>query len=344
MRIHDLTEQKELPADTILIHMGVVKEEREVILEFLPLIPLALWGAGAAWTAYDTYKSKKQLDKGEITQAEFTKRVGTDVAITLLAGPTLKLAGAVGKGVWKGGKKIVSMVGGGAAKVGDEVADVSSALAKKIDDVPPVYSTASATAGSAATRAAVSNIDNVAIAARQAADKGATVAKNSSQAVTDIATANAAKTAAGIATKKAAQLAAKKAAQTTASDSRLIGLAAKTTANKIAAKKAAQTAASDSRLIGLAAKTTAKKIDNVVAKKVGNTVVKKVDDVVAKTTKNTVKAVDNQIGKQVVKKGGKRGSKWLKRMRGAGRMLGGGNDSGAGYTSNLQNVVKKYGY
>jgi hypothetical protein len=51
MRIHDLSEQTELPADAILIQMGVVKEEREVILEFLPLIPLALWGAGAAWTA-----------------------------------------------------------------------------------------------------------------------------------------------------------------------------------------------------------------------------------------------------------------------------------------------------
>ena len=69
MRITDLRKQQEMPADTILKEIGVSKAEREYIVEFLPLIPLALWGATAAWTAYDTYQSKKALDSGKITQA-----------------------------------------------------------------------------------------------------------------------------------------------------------------------------------------------------------------------------------------------------------------------------------
>ena len=101
MRLDSLI-HKDLPADAILIEIGVPKEERQVILEFLPLIPVALWAGGAAWTAYDTYQAKKQLDAGEITQAQFAARVGTDVALGVAGGV---LGKAVGKG-FKVGKEI----------------------------------------------------------------------------------------------------------------------------------------------------------------------------------------------------------------------------------------------
>ena len=71
-------------------------------MEFLPLIPVALWAGGAAWTAYDTYQAKKAYDRGEITQAQLATRVGTDVAIGIAGGV---LGKAVGAG-WKVGKRI----------------------------------------------------------------------------------------------------------------------------------------------------------------------------------------------------------------------------------------------
>ena len=101
MRLDSLT-HKEVPADSILKEIGVPKGERQVIMEFLPLIPVALWAGGAAWTAYDTYQAKKAYDRGEITQAELATRVGTDVAIGIAGGV---LGKAVGAG-WKVGKKI----------------------------------------------------------------------------------------------------------------------------------------------------------------------------------------------------------------------------------------------
>jgi len=103
MRLDSFT-HKEVPADTILKEIGVPKDEREVILEFLPLIPVALWAGGAAWTAYDTYQAKKQLDAGKITQAQFAARVGTDVAIGIAGGVLGKVAGKgfkVGKEIYK---------------------------------------------------------------------------------------------------------------------------------------------------------------------------------------------------------------------------------------------------
>ena len=106
MRLDSFT-HKEVPADTILKEIGVPKDEREVILEFLPLIPVALWAGGAAWTAYDTYQAKKQLDAGKITQAQFAARVGTDVAIGVAGGVLGKIAGKgfkVGKEIYKSKK------------------------------------------------------------------------------------------------------------------------------------------------------------------------------------------------------------------------------------------------
>jgi hypothetical protein len=101
MRLDSLT-HKEVPADSILKEIGVPKGERQVIMEFLPLIPVALWAGGAAWTAYDTYQAKKAYDRGEITKAQLAQRVGTDVAIGIAGGV---LGKAVGAG-WKVGKRI----------------------------------------------------------------------------------------------------------------------------------------------------------------------------------------------------------------------------------------------
>jgi len=164
MRIHDLTEQKELPADAILIHMGVVKEEREVILELLPLIPLALWGAGAAWTAYDTYQNKKALDRGEITQAEFAQRVGTDVAIGVAGGVAFKAAAGVGKFAWKAGKKVFAKGADDAVGAGS---DVATSLAKKMEIPKTNINVAAITAR---------NTDNVAAKFTSKADNLATKA------------------------------------------------------------------------------------------------------------------------------------------------------------------------
>ncbi len=98
-------------------------QEREYITELLPLIPLALWGAGAAWTAYDAYQAKKAYDRGEITGADLGKMVGTDIAITLAAGGVGKV---LGKG-WRFAKKIYKSKK--AAKEAEKAAVTSAAVA-----------------------------------------------------------------------------------------------------------------------------------------------------------------------------------------------------------------------
>ena len=74
-----------------------LNEDKEVLLEFLPLIPLAIWAGGAAWTAYDAYQTAKQYQAGEIDGKEVATRLGTDVALSLAGG-------AIGKAMAKGAK------------------------------------------------------------------------------------------------------------------------------------------------------------------------------------------------------------------------------------------------
>jgi hypothetical protein len=74
-----------------------LNEDKEVLLEFLPLIPLAIWAGGAAWTAYDAYQTAKQYQAGEIDGKEVATRLGTDVALSLVGG-------AIGKAMAKGAK------------------------------------------------------------------------------------------------------------------------------------------------------------------------------------------------------------------------------------------------
>ena len=74
-----------------------LNEDKEVLLEFLPLIPLAIWAGGAAWTAYDAYQTAKQYQAGEIDGKEVATRLGTDVALSLAGG-------AIGKAMAKGAR------------------------------------------------------------------------------------------------------------------------------------------------------------------------------------------------------------------------------------------------
>jgi len=127
MRLHNLLEESQHPETgdivgfefgDILIESRVVEhlddgivvelneEGEQYLTELLPLIPVALWAGGAAWTAYDTWKAKKQYDKGEITGKEFAARVGTDVAIGVAGGAVAKGAIKGAKFAWKAGKKI----------------------------------------------------------------------------------------------------------------------------------------------------------------------------------------------------------------------------------------------
>lgn len=120
-------------------------QDREYITELLPLIPLALWGAGAAWTAYDAYQAKKAYDRGEITGADLGKMVGTDIAITLAAGGVAKV---VGKG-WKFGKKLYKSKKAAKAAEQASVASAAQAVNKtvksQVADVMPHSQAAVAT-------------------------------------------------------------------------------------------------------------------------------------------------------------------------------------------------------
>ena len=84
-------------AQIIEAQVQEIIDEAEQLNEFLPLIPLAIWAGGAAWTAYDVYRTAKQYKAGEITKGEVAKRVGTDVALSIAGG-------AIAKGLIKGGK------------------------------------------------------------------------------------------------------------------------------------------------------------------------------------------------------------------------------------------------
>jgi hypothetical protein len=127
------------------VDLESINEEREYITEFLPLIPLALWGAGAAWTAYDAYQTKKAYDRGDIDKGDLVRIVGTDIAITLAAGGVGKV---VGKG-WKYGKKIYKSKK--AAKTAEKAAVTSAAVAvnktvkSQVADVMPHSQAAVAT-------------------------------------------------------------------------------------------------------------------------------------------------------------------------------------------------------
>ena len=122
--------------DGIVVELN--EEGQEYLTELLPLIPVAIWAGGAAWTAYDTWKAKKQYDAGEITGAEFATRVGTDAAIGIAGGVVAKGALKGAKFAWKAGKKIFAK---GADDAVDATTDAAKALAKKAE-VPKVDLTA----------------------------------------------------------------------------------------------------------------------------------------------------------------------------------------------------------
>ena len=57
------------------------------------LLPLAIMGAGLAWSAYDAYQAAKAVKAGEMTKGDLAKQVGTDLALSVAGGGVAKAAG-----------------------------------------------------------------------------------------------------------------------------------------------------------------------------------------------------------------------------------------------------------
>ena len=110
--------------DILIEENGNVRGERQYITEVLPLIPLAIMGAGLAWTAYDAWKMKKAYDRGEISGADMAKAVGTDIALSLTGGAVGKV---VGKG-WKYGTKLYKSRKAAKSAEADTVTNVAQAV------------------------------------------------------------------------------------------------------------------------------------------------------------------------------------------------------------------------
>ena len=117
--------------DGIVVEMD--EKGQQYLTELLPLIPAGIWAAGAAWTAYDTWKSGKEYKDGKISKEQLAARVGTDVALTIVGGAVAKTAVKGAKFIWKGGKKIFSKGAAAADDVVDAGTDAAKSLAKKAE-------------------------------------------------------------------------------------------------------------------------------------------------------------------------------------------------------------------
>ena len=89
--------------DGIVVEMAPKGEQ--LLKEFLPLIPAAVWAGGAAWSAYDAWQAKKAYDRGEITKGQLAGKIGTDAALTIIGGGIAKGAVKATKAVAKMFKK-----------------------------------------------------------------------------------------------------------------------------------------------------------------------------------------------------------------------------------------------
>ena len=118
--------------DGIVVEMD--EKGQQYLTELLPLIPAGIWAAGAAWTAYDTWKSGKEYKDGKISKEQLAARVGTDVALTIVGGAVAKSAVKGAKFIWKGGKKIFSAGAAAADDVVDAGTDAAKSLAKKAEE------------------------------------------------------------------------------------------------------------------------------------------------------------------------------------------------------------------
>ncbi len=107
------------------------------------LLPLAIMGAGLAWSAYDAYQAAKAVKAGEMTKGDLAKQVGTDLALSVAGGGVAK---AAGKGYkyfrkwWKKNepapKKQPAPTNDIETPKSDPSAAPVSTVAKKADDVP----------------------------------------------------------------------------------------------------------------------------------------------------------------------------------------------------------------
>ena len=111
MRIHNIDKNLEetiAPGDIVSFEFGdklaveglVVETEEGLEIQLdedgeeyiTELLPLAIAAGGLAWSAYDAYQAAKALKRGEITQADLAKQVGTDIALSLAGGGIAKAA------------------------------------------------------------------------------------------------------------------------------------------------------------------------------------------------------------------------------------------------------------
>ncbi len=147
--------------DGIVVEMAPKGEQ--LLKEFLPLIPAAVWAGGAAWSAYDAWQAKKAYDRGEITKGDLATRIGTDAALTIIGGGLAKGAVKATKAVSKMFKKKPE-VKVDTPKV--DVKPVNTNVPVKTNNVPvktnnvPVTTTGAA-AGSATSKVVTKKVDDI---------------------------------------------------------------------------------------------------------------------------------------------------------------------------------------
>jgi len=154
--------------DGIVVEMAPKGEQ--LLKEFLPLIPAAVWAGGAAWSAYDAWQAKKAYDRGEITKGQLAGRIGTDAALTIIGG-------GLAKGAVKATKAVAKMF----KKKPDVKIDVPKVEPVKTNNVPvktnnvpvktnnvpvktnnvPVSTTGGAVAGKTTSKVVTKKVDDI---------------------------------------------------------------------------------------------------------------------------------------------------------------------------------------
>jgi len=320
MRLDDLLQPT---ANDIILREAILtsksNQEREYITELLPLIPLALWGAGAAWTAYDAYQAKKAYNRGEITGADLTKMVGTDIAITLAAGGVAKV---VGKG-WKFGKKIYkskkAAKNAEKASVTSAAAAVNKTVKSQVADVMPHSQAAVATTTSKLDNIVTPAAAGIVKVAKKADDVVDKVSSKAPKVVTNIKN-------------KVANIKPHSNLPVSTTTSKIVAPATTATTKAVKTAVVKKNAGAWTPAAGVGAKAGAKNVDNIAAKNVDNIKCK------GKSCTN-VKCKGKNCptkGGTVKGKGKGKGKGWWRRGFGLGT-------TGSMHDTNFSQYVNKYG-
>jgi len=169
MKISDITQRSQVQH---------IAEGREKLDELAPAIWGALGVAGAGMTAYDTWQNYQAYERGDITKKELGARVGADVALGLIGGGAFAVTKALGKGAFRGAKKLMGL-GDDSAAAAREVekaiktkarADKLGKATNKLDKLPD-------SSGKGSTLGKVKSKYKT-VKAKRAANKGVKKAKN----------------------------------------------------------------------------------------------------------------------------------------------------------------------